>query len=156
MHQPKQKSFAPIISLQNLSQRSNSLSTLLAQANARLSLDDIIEQCLPDKFKGHFKVNNLVTDTLVLTCHSAKLMTQFRFIESDVMDKVNRLISPKKIQTIKIKIRPNSLSTTETPNEKVTHRSISKKNAQILLQEAEHTEDKKLRNSLIKLATHAT
>lgn len=156
MRQPKNHAFAPLISVQKLSQKSSDLARLMALAGSRLSIDDLLNQCLPDFFKEQFKINNFENNTLVLTCNSAKLMTRFRFIEDEVMRSLNKKITPQHIQRIKIKIRPNAGHQPQKSS-KPTHaaRSISKKNAQILLQEAEHTEDKKLKDILISLAQHA-
>jgi hypothetical protein len=157
MRQPKNQALAPLISLQKLSQGSFELSKLMTLASTRLSIDDILNQCLPDFFKGQFKINSFEHNTLILTCNSAKLMTRFRFIEDELMLSLNEKIAPQRVHQIKIKIRPDmmskSLSTTSIPE--AGYRSLSKKNAQILLEEAEHTEDKKLKEILISLSKHA-
>jgi len=156
MRQPKNHALAPLISLQKLSQKSSDLARLMALAGSRLSIDELLNQCLPDFFKGQFRINNFEHNTLVLTCNSAKLMTRFRFIEDDVIRSLNTKIAPQRIEHIKIKIRPNADQQPRKLSD-INHgeRSISKKNAQILLEEAEHTEDKKLRDILISLAKHA-
>ena len=156
MRQPKNHAFAPLISLQKLSQKYSELTRLMTLAGSRLSIDELLNQCLPDFFKGQFRINSFEHNTLVLTCNSAKLMTRFRFIEDDVIRALNTKIAPQSIQQIKIKIRPNAEQQSSQPA-KNSHppRSISKKNAQILLEEAEHTEDKKLKEILISLAKHA-
>ena len=155
MRQPKNQAFAPLISLQKLSQRSD-LAKLLSQASSRLSMDTLLNESLPEVFAGQFKINSLEQNTLILTCNSAKLMTRFRFIESDVIDSLNKKITPQRIQSIKIKIRPDASKTSSTTaGNNSPARSLSKKNAQILLEEAEHTEDKKLKEILINLSKHA-
>ena len=156
MRQPKNHAFAPLISLQKLSQKSSELTRLMSLAGSRLSIDELLNQCLPDFFKRQFRINSFEHNTLVLTCNSAKLMTRFRFIEDDVIRVLNVKIAPQSIQQIKIKIRPNADQQSSQPvKNSQTPRSISKKNAQILLEEAEHTYDKKLKEILISLAKHA-
>ena len=155
MRQPKKHAFAPLLSLQKLSQKSVSIANLIQMANSRKTLDDTLNQCMPELFLGHFKVNSINDNTLILTCSSAKLMTRFRFAQDDVLSKLNLLIAPKKIQHIHIKVRPNIQFKPATNETKKPHRSISKKNAQILLEEAEHTVDQNLKNILTNLAKHA-
>jgi hypothetical protein len=155
MRQPKQQALAPLLSLQKLSQRSNSIANLIQMAKNRQSLDDILNQCLPDLLKGQFKANGINESTLILTCTSAKLMTRFRFIQDDVLSKLNIFLKPNNIRTIQIKVRPNTQHKANMKDSKVFQRSISKKNAQILLEEAEHTVDQKLKNILTNLAKHA-
>lgn len=154
MRQPKNQAFAPMISLQKLSQKTE-LARLISQASSRLSMDTVLNECLPEAFAGQFKINKLDQNTLVLTCNSAKLMTRFRFIESQVIQSLNSRIAPQRIHSIKIKIRPDTSQTSSrTPKIASPARTLSKKNAQILLEEAEHTEDKKLKEILISLSKH--
>jgi hypothetical protein len=155
MRQPKQKALAPLLSLQKISRKSNSLANLMQLANNRQTLDDLLNQCLPELLKSHFKANSINGQILTLTCSSAKLMTRFRFIQDEVLLKFNSLIAPNTVHTIQIKVRPNMQIKTETPQPKTIPRHISKKNAQILLEEAEHTEDQNLKNILTSLAKHA-
>tara|TARA_R110001599_G_scaffold59056_2_gene163712 strand:- start:1690 stop:2163 length:474 start_codon:yes stop_codon:yes gene_type:complete len=155
MRQPKQKALAPLLSLQKLSRKSNSIASLIQLANSRQTLDDLLNQCLPDLLKGHFKVNSINEQTLILTCSSAKLMTRLRFIQDDILSKLSTLIAPNKVDMLQIKVRPNIQAKPEQTKPKAIPRHISKKNAQILLEEAEHTEDQNLKNILTSLAKHA-
>jgi len=111
-------------------------------------------------FKNQFQVNAIEQQTLILTCHSASLMTRFRFKQQDIITQFNQKIRPKHIDNIKIKIRPKQRNTgPDTPHSRnktqTTQRTISKKNAQILNEEAEHTDDIKLKNILLRLAKHS-
>lgn len=155
MRQPKNQTFAPLISLQKLSQRPE-LAKLISQAGSRLSMDTLLNESLPEAFAGQFKINSFEQNTLVLTCNSAKLMTRFRFVEGEVIQSLNKKISPQRVQDIKIKIRPDtSQASSRSPRPVSQTKSLSKKNAQILREEAEHTEDKKLKEILINLSKHA-
>tara|TARA_R110002167_G_scaffold295648_1_gene500139 strand:+ start:481 stop:954 length:474 start_codon:yes stop_codon:yes gene_type:complete len=155
MRQPKQKALAPLLSLQKLSRESSSIASLIKLANSRQSLDDSLNRCLPAPLKGHFKVNDINNQILTLTCSSAKLMTRFRFMQDDIVSQLNTLIAPKTIHMVQIKVRPNIQFKPEQNKPKAISRHISKKNAQILLEEAEHTEDQNLKNILTSLAKHA-
>ena len=141
MRQPKTSPLSPLISLNRLSQKSFSIANLLKLANNRQSLDTLLDRHLPELYKGHLKVNSFHDGKLVLTCSSAKLMTRFRFVQDQIIESLNSEILSEKILSIQIKIRPNINSNTTKPNPEQTQRNISKKNAQILLEEAEHTED---------------
>ena len=82
-------------------------------------------------------------------------MTRFRFVQDDALSKLNILIAPKKIRHVHIKVRPNIQFKPGIKKTEELPRSISKKNAQILLEEAEHTVDLNLKNILTILAKHA-
>ncbi len=155
MRQPKKHALAPLISLQKLSQNSNSIANLIQMANNRKTLDDTLNQCLPIHLKDQFKANSLNDCALVLTCSSAKVMTKFRFVQDEVLSHLNELLAPHKILSIQIKIRPNLQFKPELNDTKKPCRTISKKNAQVLLEEAEHTVDQNLKNILTNLAKHA-
>ncbi len=125
----------------------------MSMASSRIPLEVTIKEALPEQFKDKLIFTQLHDDMLIFTCHSAKIMTQFRFFQDEVIASLNRTLSPRRIKTIKIKIRPNNLS---TPRSKIeVKRTLSKKNAQILLEEAEHTEDSELKDILITLAKHS-
>jgi len=160
MRQPKHKALAPRLSLQRLTSRSHGLRILLQQASQHNSLTDLLNNSVPEMFKNQFQVNAIEQQTLILTCHSASLMTRFRFKQQDIITQFNQKIRPKHIDNIKIKIRPKQRNTgPDTPHSRnktqTTQRTISKKNAQILNEEAEHTDDIKLKNILLRLAKHS-
>lgn len=155
MRQPKQSTLSPLISLKTISSKSQTLIELLSIAESRQSIDALLDSCLPALLQQHFKVSSLSENKLVLTCNSAKLMTKFRQIQDETIAKLNSLIHPKKVDLIQIKIRPSQMMSTYQ-SEKATLRQISKKNAQILLEEAEHTTDQNLKKALTNIANHAT
>lgn len=155
MRQPKQQALAPLLSIKKLSQKSYNITSLIQQAENRQSLDDLINQCLPELLLGHFKANHIQENTLTLTGNSAKLMTRFRFIQDEVLAKLNSLISPQEVLSIQIKVRPSSQLKPTHPSSNSPLRRISKKNAQILLEEAEHTTDQNLKKILTSLAKKA-
>ena len=165
MQQPKQQPFAPRLSLKRLTSRCQNLRILLQQASKHSSLTDLLNASVPELFKNQFQVNAIEQNTLILTCHSAALMTRFRFKQQDVINQFNQKIRPKHITNIKIKIRPKQRSpnpnkasqttSTQTTSTQTTLRTLSKKNAQILHEEAEHTDDIKLKNILLRLAKHS-
>jgi hypothetical protein len=150
-YQPKLKQLAPILNAQKISARSSNLNSLILQANHLQTLSDIFNGVLPAMFKDKFQVNALQGTTLILTCSSASLMTRIQFNKNTIIDHFNHEIKPRRITDFKIKIRPGKHI--KIPQK--TIRILSKKNAQILKEEAELTEDKKLKAILIRLAEHA-
>ena len=153
MRQPKQKQFAPQISLQRLSSKSTNLQSLIRQAAQRRSLEDILNETLPAAFKEKFQLNSFSNGLLVLTCSSAAVMTKFRFSQDQFLSMLNAKIHPEKATHIRIKIRPaGSFQKKNAAKAMHQQKPLSKKNAQILLEEAEHTDDTKLKNILLQLA----
>ncbi len=156
MRQPKQQQFAPKISLKRLSTKSNNLQTLIKQAANRKSLEALFNETLPTSFKGKFQINSFDQGTLILTCTSAALMTKFRFSQDQVLSMLNAKIHPEKVAHLTIKVRPRGGHSKEKAKKPIaTAKYLSKKNAQILLEEAEHTDDLKLKEILRQLARHS-
>jgi len=175
MRQPKNQPFAPRLNVQRLSNRSQTLRKLVQQASTRVSITEIFNSSVPVIFKDKFQVNLLEQNTLTLTCHSASLMTRFRFNQNEIINNFNQRSPTNKINNIKIKVRPKQFSQQGGSNsteqyshaaneikypascETSTHKTnidktISKKNAQNLNEEAEHTDDLDLKNILLRLS----
>jgi hypothetical protein len=156
MRQPKQQQFAPKISLKRLTAKSNNLQSLIKQASERKSLEDILNETLPAAFKGKFMLNSFSQGVLILTCPSAALMTKFRFSQDQFLAMLNAKIHPEKVTQIKVKVRPHHMQPQKSAkNTTQAQNRLSKKNAQILLEEAEHTDDLKLKEVLLQLAKHS-
>ena len=149
--QPKLKQLAQALKAQKITDRSSELSSLLRRASKLQTLSDAFNESVPTFFKNKFQVNSIQNKTLILTCHSASLMTRLQFNKSTIINQFNHQIKPDYITDLKIKIRPGQFKTI-LPK---TNRTLSKKNAQILSEEAELTKDKKLKSILFQLAEHA-
>ena len=150
--QPKHKQLAQALNAKRITARSSELNSLLKRASSLQSLSDAFNESVPTLFKNKFQVNGIQDNILILTCQSASLMTRLRFNKNTIIAQFNSQIRPNLITDLKVKIRPGQYKKTAPK----THRTISKKNAQILAEEAELTEDKKLKAILIQLAKHAT
>lgn len=155
MRQPKQRQLAPLISLKKLSNRSQTIRSLIKQAETRTSFEEVLDDVLPPVFKGKFQILSTEGGTLTLSCPSASLMTKFRFSLNTILNDLNTRISPRRISNIRIKIRPSTLGQNQKKKPKTKKHTISKKNAQILKEEAEHTDDEKLKDVLLRLAEHS-
>jgi len=149
--QPKIKQLAPLLNTKKITKESSELSTLLSRASQLQSLSDAFNESVPPLFKNKFHVNCIQDNILILTCQSASLMTRLRFNKNTIIDQFNYRIKPSSIIDLKVKIRPGQFKK-QAP---AITRTLSKKNAQILTEEAELTEDKKLKAILIRLANHA-
>jgi len=149
--QPKLKQLAQALNAKKITNRSSELRFLLSHANELQTLSDTFNESVPELFKNKFIVNSIQNHTLILTCQSASLMTRLRFNKQAIIDQFNFKIKPNHITDLKIKIRPGQFNKSNA----ITTRVLSKKNAQILKEEAELTEDKKLKAILVQLAKHA-
>lgn len=149
--QPKIKQLAPLLNAKKITRASSELSSLLSRASQLQTLSDTFNESVPTLFKNKFQVNCIQGNILILTCQSASLMTRLRFNKNTIIDQFNFRIKPNFITDLKIKIRPGQFN---KPTQAIT-RTLSKKNAQILTEEAELTEDKKLKAILFQLANHA-
>jgi len=149
--QPKIKQLAPLLNATKITNASSELSSLLNRASKLQNLSEAFNESVPTLFKNKFHVICIQDNILILTCQSASLMTRLRFNKNTIIDQFNYRIKPNYISDLKVKIRPGQFKRT-TP---ITTRTLSKKNAQILTEEAELTEDKKLKAILIRLANHA-
>jgi hypothetical protein len=136
--QPKIKQLAPLLNANKITRASSELSTILSRASHLQTLSDAFNESIPALFKNKFQVNCIQNNILILTCQSASLMTRLRFNKNTIIEHFNFRIKPNSITDLKIKIRPGQF-----------------KNAQILTEEAELTEDKKLKAILFQLAKHA-
>ena len=149
--QPKIKQLAPLLNAKKITNASSELSSLLNRASKIQNLSEVFNESVPTLFKNKFHVNCIQDNILILTCQSASLMTRLRFNKNTIIEHFNYRIRPNHITDLKIKIRPGQF---KKPTPTFT-RTLSKKNAQILTEEAELTEDKKLKAILIQLANHA-
>jgi len=150
--QPKHKQLVQVLNAKRITARSSELNTLLKRASNLQSFSDAFNESVPALFKNKFQVNGIQNNLLILTCQSASLMTRLRFNKNTIITQFNKQIKPNFITDLKVKIRPGQYKKLAPK----VHRTLSKKNAQILAEEAELTEDKKLKAILIQLAKHAT
>jgi hypothetical protein len=146
--QTRHRLLSDVLELQTITKYSNELRQLIRQAENNKSIDGIVEDVLPMMFRGQFHVTSLAQGTLTLTCASAALATRFRFEQDSIINLLQARFGASKVRQIVIRIRPSSKPKTTHDNK----RSISKENAQLLLQEAGRTNDSSLQRALEKLA----
>jgi len=159
MRQTKQTPFSPRLSLQRLTKKSYGLNNLLEQASQRTSLTDLFNNSVPALFINKFEVNGITNKILILTCHSAALMTRFQVNKNNVITTFNQKIKPQEIIDIKVKVRPKQfypeINLQQKNDDSASYKKLSKKNAQILFEEAEHTDDLKLKDILKRLSQNS-
>ncbi len=134
-----------------LTKRKTSINRLFRQAQAVIRLEALLNPLLPELLRGKFKVANIQSDALVLITESAALATRFRFSQGEILAILAKTPGFQRIKQIRVKIRPNRHF--RPRQKKALH--ISRENAQLLVEEAGHTQDDNLRKVLLKLASHA-
>jgi hypothetical protein len=146
--QTRHRPLSDVLELGTITKYSSELRQLIRQAEKNESIDSIVEDVLPIMFRGLFQVTSLAGSTLTLTCSSAALATRFRFEQDSILRLLQARFGASKVRQISIRIRPISKSKARIEN----NRSISKQNAQLLLEEAGRTKDPSLQQALEKLA----
>lgn len=147
-YQPKLQPLAEALSANKIPSRAPGIASLIKQAEQLQDLNALFNACIPERFRNHFQTNGIDHQMLVLTCHSASVATSLRMHKNAILKQLNDQLKAKPIIDLKIKIRPKQHGKSSAE----AGRTISKKNAQFLLEEAGHTLDQQLRAVLIKLA----
>lgn len=150
-HQPKQKRLSSLIELEACTQRSSDVKRLIQIAETLGDLDQLFSEALPEKLRGAFAVNTLKQGVLSVTCHSASLATRFRLEQAQILKRFN-MRSRQQAKRIDIRIRP---SRSANKPQQSRRSMLSNANAQLLCNEADHTEDQKLKRALERLARNA-
>ena len=135
-------------SLSRISHKTKDLNRLFRKAEAIAKLDKELDEALPEKLKGQFKIAGYKDGTLKLVVHSAIMATRLKFGQSELISKLRLNAILKELNAISIKIRPARYTKKLTR----TLQPISNENAQLLTEEAGQTKDEELRNALLRLA----
>lgn len=151
-YQPKQKPLAKLLSASNIPGRSRELGSLIKLAEQLQTLDSILNESVPALYKNQFQANGIKNRTLTITCHAASLATRLRVDKQTIIANMNDRLPHSLIQDIHIRIRPASFKN----NSGSAERTLSKENAQMLLEEAEQVDDKNLKEILVRLAQHGS
>ena len=139
-------------SLARISRKTNDLNRLFRKAEAIARLDKDLDDALPDKLKGQFKISGYKDGTLKLVVHSAIMATRLKFNQSELIVKLRFNSVLKELNAISIKIRPARYK----KKLKRHLQPISNENAQLLTEEAGQTKDEKLKNALLRLAARTS
>ncbi len=151
IRQPKHKALSATISLDRINKSSHTLSQLLGKAEQLQGLSELCYEYIPKQFRNKILINGIEGKTLVLTSQSASVATRLRVNQQDLINRLNQHPQIPRINTLSIKIRPAQYQRRTTQNTK----TLSKENAQLLLEEAGQTKDESLRKILTRLAGRA-
>ncbi len=127
------------------------LRTLINRATALGQLDATFQECLPSPLRNHIQLADVVGECLNLRCHSAALATRFRMQQDTIMQALKATSAFCQVKRISIRIKPVQTRAIQ----KSSTRSLSQENAQLLLEEAGHTKDQKLKAVLTRIAMRA-
>ncbi len=126
------------------------LSDLLEKSKALQNLQAIFNSFVDDALAKHCIVANYKKETLVLLTDSASWSTKIRFMEPTLLNqlKTNKIFAG--IKKIKCKVRPKENEISYTKKHKLI--VISDKNASMIKATAKTIKNKRLRESLMRLA----
>ncbi|ARU58685.1 hypothetical protein OLMES_4690 [Oleiphilus messinensis] len=124
------------------------LSRLFRIAGTMERLTGILNQAVPDVLKGSVQIRTYKDKVLSVNVPSGSSATLFRMEMQTIKTRLRNHPSFQHLSRINVKVKPDRQP---APKKREPMR-LSKKNAQLLLEEAGHTEDKDLKYTLEKLA----
>ena len=82
------------------------LKGLLKQSNSLKSINDSVQQMLPDELKDHCEVSEFNQTSLIITAENAAWSTRLRYISSELLASL-RKAGHYSLANIQIKIKPS-------------------------------------------------
>lgn len=104
--QPKHKRLSDVLSHERTFKKSRALKQILAQASHHDSIEDRLDECLPELLRGELIVAGIEDQCLILHCRSAAIATRFRFEQDKTLKALQMRVGALRVQSIKIQIRP--------------------------------------------------
>jgi hypothetical protein len=140
---------------QFLQQDSKMLGSLLTKLNQLKQWNTWLKESLTadEPLTKHCYIVNLKGTSLIVIADSAHWVTRLRFHVPDLLKKLKKYPGLETIRAICSKTQPNP--TMIIKKKKKTPQTLSAKTAELFLQSAQKITDKKLRDSLEKIARHA-
>ncbi|MCK0165545.1 DciA family protein [Marinobacter sp. S6332] len=126
------------------------LRELVAKARTHSKAEEEVIASLPPALMEGTRFVCCLEGELTLSAESAGKASQIRFRQHEIMEKLRENELFRFVWKLKVKVVPPRFSE-KRPVKKLV---LSKENARLLKEEAEHTKDKKLREVLEKLASH--
>lgn len=126
------------------------LKDLVAKAELHRQAEGEVLAALPSELVNGTRFVSCQDGELVLTTETAGKASQIRFRQHEIMEKLRENELFRFVWKLKVKVAPPRFR--EKPVFK--KEPLSKENARLLKEEAEHTKDKALREVLEKLASH--
>jgi hypothetical protein len=127
------------------------LRKLVARAEQHQLAEQALLAQLPPSLQSGTRFVSCHEGELVLAADSGPKASQICFRQRDIMAAARTLELFRFVWKLKVKVVPPRFQNKAMAKKK----PLSKENAQLLKEEAEHTQDKALRQILEKLASHA-
>src|SRR5699024_2692145 len=127
------------------------LKDLIAKAELHKRIEDQVLSTLTPDLSTGTRFVSYKEGELILSADNSGKASQLRFRQHEIMEKLREHEPFRFVWKLKVKVQPPRFQ--EKPQFKKV--SLSKENARLLKEEAGHTKDKKLREVLEKLASHA-
>lgn len=142
--------------VQFLSAQDKGLNRLISQAKVLTQIKIIINQVVDYQIAEHVEVSKIQPGILTLICDSAVWSTRLRYMEPQILKKLQQYSMTQKLRKIEIKVRPSSNATPEQQSTKSKRRiELSQSAAKQILTDSKAISDPKLKDAIKKLARHA-
>ncbi|MDC0664072.1 DciA family protein [Marinobacter sp. SS21] len=133
------------------SRPASTLNDLLSKAQLHAHAERAVLSAIPAMLKSRIRFVSFHDGELTLSAENATIASQLRYRQHEVLEALRQQDPFRFAWKLTVKVRParhqRSRSRTMQP--------LSNENARLLKEEAGHTKDKKLREVLEKLASHA-
>lgn len=132
---------------------SPALQTLVEQALNHIDLENQVIEALPPHLRKQCRFAQYHDGSLTLVTSSSALAAQIRLYQHEILSTLREQQAIFQFAwSLKVKVALD----TAPPARAVMREPISKKNAQLLEEEARHTDNQALRDVLLRLARHAS
>jgi len=133
-----------------LTDRRSPLRQLIAQSEQLAALQKQVYRFIPAELHPQVLVAGIKEHCLLLITHSGAWAAKLRQLQGGMLRNIQQQLPELQVRGIQIKVRPQS-----RPRKPVRQANrLSQDNAELLLQEAEHTEHEGLKRVLRRLASH--
>ena len=140
--------------VQFLAGQDQGLTRLFAQAKLLTQIKTIINQVVDYQIAQQLEVAKIQNKTLTVLCESPVWATRLRYMEPQIIEKLQQYSDTRQVQKLQIKVRPNS--TSEIPDTSPKRRATMSQDAADQIREySEAISDPKLQEALKKLAGRA-
>lgn len=133
-----------------LTDRRSPLRQLIARSEHLAALQQQVYRLIPGELHSQVTVAGVTEHSLLLITHSGAWAARLRQLQGGILRDVQQQLPELQVRGIQIKVRPQS-----RPRKPIRQANrLSQDNAELLLQEAEHTEHDGLKRILQRLASH--
>ncbi|MDX1456985.1 MAG: DciA family protein [Marinobacter sp.] len=129
----------------------STLNNLLAKAQLHARAERVVLSAVPDTLRQRVRFVSFHDGELTLSAENATTASQLRYRQHEVLETIRKKEEFQYAWKLNVKVRPARHERRRTRSME----PLSNENARLLKEEAGHTKDKKLREVLEKLASHA-